>query len=83
MKTSPTIEKISPDVIKAHAEMKEVKKNAENPFTKSEYADLEAVLKVIRPILAKNKLALIQFPSFEGENVGVVSRLLHESGEWF
>lgn len=83
MKTSQTIEKISPDVIKAHAEMKEVKKNAENPFTKSEYADLEAVLKVIRPILAKNKLALIQFPSFEGENVGVVSRLLHESGEWF
>lgn len=83
MKTSESILKIAPDVIAAHAKMTEIERNATNPFTESEYADLEAVLSVIRPILAAHNLALMQFPSFSGGQVGVVSRLLHISGEWF
>lgn len=83
MRTSDTITKISADVVKAHEAMTEVKRNAENPFTKSDYADLEAVLKTIRPILAKNKLALIQVPGFKDGLVYVTSRLIHESGEFF
>jgi hypothetical protein len=83
MKTSESILEISAALIQAHAEMKEVKKNAENPFTKSEYADLKAVLEVIRPILSAHGLALVQFPSFRDGCVYLVSRLIHSSGQWF
>lgn len=82
MRTSETIGEITKALITAHSEMKEVERNSVNPFTKSEYADLEAVLAVVRPILAENKLALMQSPTYRDGVVYVTSRLLHESGEW-
>ena len=81
MKTSDSIKEIASDVILAHAEMKEVERNTVGVH--SPYADLEAVLGVIRPVLAVHNLALLQFPAFKDGMVYVVSRLLHKSGEWF
>ena len=36
--------------------------DATNPFLKSKYASLGAVIQASRPILAKHKLSLMQFP---------------------
>lgn len=63
-------------------ELKDTQKNALNPHFKSRYSDLSEVLGNLRPLLAKNQLALSQFPSFENGIVSVTSLLAHASGEW-
>ena len=63
-------------------ELRDADKNALNPHFKSKYADLSEVLGNLRPLLAKNQLALSQFPSFENGIVSVTSLLAHASGEW-
>lgn len=66
----------------AQAEMPSVPMNSVNPFLKNKFADLGAVIETSRPILAKHKLSISQFPTSEGDRVGVTSILMHESGEW-
>ena len=64
--------------------------DATNPFLKSKYASLGAVIQASRPILAKHKLSLVQFPisggsatgQCSGDCIGVESILTHESGEF-
>ena len=46
----------------AQAEMPVAVFDATNPFLKSKYASLGAVIQASRPILAKHKLSLVQFP---------------------
>lgn len=82
MKTSESVKAISEALVKAHAKMTEVKKNMDNPFTKSEYADLSAVVEVTRPVLAGEKLCVLQCPAFRDGTLYVTSRVIHESGEW-
>lgn len=82
MKKSDTIGKLSLALSKAQAEMPEVKKNAQNPFLKNKYADLGAVIEASRLVLAKNELAVTQFPVSDGDKIGVTSLLTHSSGEW-
>lgn len=67
---------------KAQAEMGEVVKGATNPAFKSKYADLASVMGAIMPALSKNGLALIQSPSFDGENVVIETMIAHTSGQW-
>lgn len=64
-----------------------VEENQNNPTLKNDYADLKDVLRVIRPVLAKYKLALAQFPGLYVTSDGVgkatlVNLITHESGEW-
>lgn len=63
-------------------ELTDSNRNALNPHFKSRYSDLSEVLGNLRPLLAKNQLALSQFPSFENGIVSVTSLLAHASGEW-
>lgn len=59
-----------------------VEKDANNPHFGNDYATLEAVEKLVKPILAKHGLAFLQTPgAIEGERIEVVGLLLHESGE--
>ena len=82
MKQSETIIKLSSAMAKAQSEMGGAVKDSSNPFFKSSYADLTSVIKAIKEPFANNGLAYIQFP-ISGENhIGVVTRLMHESGEW-
>lgn len=59
-----------------------VVKNANNPHFKNDYADLSAVLAVLKPVFAANELALIQVPGkiVDGK-ISVVGVLMHSSGE--
>lgn len=82
MNKSETIGKLSLALSKAQAEMPEVKKNAQNPFLKNKYADLGAVIEASRNVLAKNELAVTQFPVSDGDKIGVTTLLAHSSGEW-
>jgi hypothetical protein len=66
----------------AQAEMPVAVFDATNPFLKSKYATLGAVIQASRPILAKHKLSLIQFPISDTVGIGVESILTHESGEF-
>ena len=54
----------------AQAEMPVAVFDATNPFLKSKYASLGAVIQASRPILAKHKLSLVQFP-ISGPNLGL------------
>ena len=82
MNQSESIANLSAALVKAQAEMSGAVKDSANPFFKSKYADLEAVIKAIKEPFAKNNLAYTQFPYTDEKGVGVVTRLIHASGEW-
>ena len=82
MTKSETITHLATALAKAQAEMPVANFDATNPFLKSKYASLGAVIQASRPILAKHKLSLVQFPISDAAGIGVESILTHESGEF-
>ncbi len=46
------------------------------------YAPLDEVLNLVRPMLSKYGLSIVQAPVMADGMVGVTTTLLHESGEW-
>src|SRR5512138_24359 len=82
MTRSETITHLATALAKAQAEMPVAVFDAANPFLKSKYATLGSVIQASRPILAKHKLSLVQFPISDAAGIGVESVLSHESGEF-
>ena len=82
MTRSESITHLAAALAKAQAEMPVAVFDATNPFLKSKYASLGAVIQASRPILAKHKLCLVQFPISDANGIGVESVLAHESGEF-
>ena len=82
MKQSESIAKLAAALVKAQAEMGGAVKDSSNPFFKSKYADLTSVVRAVKEPFAKHGLAYTQLPIREDSAVGVVTRLIHESGEW-
>lgn len=68
-------------MVAALGELSNVQKNATNPHFKSRFATLDVVLDAARPVLAKHGLCLSQEPVFEDGKAGVLTRILHKSGE--
>jgi hypothetical protein len=62
MTKSESITHLATALAKAQAEMPVAVYDATNSFLKNSYASLGAVIQASRPILAKHKLSLIQFP---------------------
>lgn len=58
-------------------EMKEVKKGATNPFFKSKYFDINALIAVLRPVMRKHKLILIQPLSNAGGKPAIKTILIN------
>lgn len=79
---SPTIGKLAEALAKAQAQFKHAGKSADNPFFKSKYADLPAVIDACRPSLAAHGLAVMQPATADGNKVTVTTILAHASGEW-
>ena len=69
---------------KAQAEYPSIGNNRTNPFFKSEYADYDSIMCLIRPLLAKNGLVLKQYTSIDDERATrtLHTRLCHASGQW-
>jgi len=81
---SQALDKIAPALVAAIAEMPAVPMDGKNPFYKSKYATLGAVISATRDILAKHKLAVTQqaISNPEGDAVGIRTVILHESGQF-
>ncbi len=82
MNTSESIKEIATALIKAQGQMGGVVKNQKNPFVGSRYADLNSILQVIKKPLNDNGLTYVQFPISDQQRVGVLTRLMHTSGEF-
>ena len=88
MKTSESIGKIIPALLKAQRKIGAVTKGANNPFFKSKYADLPSVMEVCKAPMNEEGIVIIQTPSIvkneiTGEIYNIVETLLvHESGEF-
>ena len=84
MNKSESISNLAKALCKAQNEMGGAVKDAKNPFFKSNYADLTAAIKAIKEPFANNGLSYSQFPvtSEGGGGIGVVTILMHSSGEW-
>ena len=70
MTKSESITHLAAALARAQAEMPVAVFDATNPFLKSRYASLGAVIEASRPILAKHKLSLVQFPVSESRRAG-------------
>ena len=83
MPQSESIKELTTALSKVQGELTYAKKDSENPFFKSRYADLESVWDACRDLLARNGLSVIQMPGnyFEGR-MWLITRLCHSSGEW-
>ena len=82
MKHSATTGAVMAAMVKAQAEMQGATKSSENPFFKSTYADLSAVMLATKHALHNHGLGIVQFPIAEQGRCGVETVLIHESGEW-
>lgn len=82
MKMSESITTISPALVKAQALIEDAVKDSSNPAFRSKYADLSAVLTVIREPMAMNDLCVLQSPARAEGGVEVETLILHKSGEW-
>lgn len=89
MKHSETMAAIAPALVAAQAEMKAVGKDATNPHFRSRYATLDAIMDMVRPVLARHGLAVMQGTLYPDTNedgrltsLAVETRIIHTSGEW-
>lgn len=64
------------------AELRGALKDAQNPFFKSKYADLESVWEAARGPLSKNGLAISQTTEITEKGPVLTTWLIHASGEW-
>src|SRR5688572_15377231 len=86
MQKSESIAALAGALAKAQAEILGAKKDSENPFFKSKYADLAAVWDACRGPLTKNELSIVQTPRTEINEKSTIiyvgTLLSHSSGEW-
>jgi hypothetical protein len=97
MKSSDSLANLAPALAAAQAEFKAVGKSGENKFDKYSYANLEDYVSVVRPVLTKHKLCLLSSSEEiiplddrttknggceHAVRVKLVTRIVHESGEW-
>jgi hypothetical protein len=79
---SESINELAAAMALAQGDITGAKKDAENPFFKSKYADLAANLEAGRPI-CKYGLAVIQTTeNVTDGNITLVTTLVHKSGQW-
>lgn len=67
---------------KAQGAMQNAKKDANNPFFKSKYADLASVWDAVRGPLSSNDLSVIQSIDCDEHGMVLITKLLHSSGQW-
>lgn len=82
LKTSMETTNIFNALIRAQGKFPKIAFDKDNLYFRSRYATLGAVIDATKPILQEEGLAVTQWPTNDGERVGVTSRLVHVSGEW-
>ena len=82
MQSSEQINELASALSKAQGEITGALKDSANPFFKSKYADLASCWDACRAALAKNGIAVIQIPEYEGESLIMTTTLAHSGGQW-
>jgi len=84
MRTSDTVADIAGALVLANAELRNPAKDSKANAGKFsyDYASLPSILDAVRPVLTSNGIAAVQEDVTTPEGIGVVTRLLHTSGEW-
>lgn len=82
LEQSDTLGKLAGALAKAQGAFTAAKKDTDNPYFETKYADLASIHDVIRKPLSENGLAVVQRPFPRTTGVTVVTDLIHESGEW-
>ena len=82
MEHSESISKIAAALAAFQAEVKDPKRDGENPHFKSKYVQIDGLLAAVRPILSKNGLSVIQSTGGNGQEISVTTEIMHTSGEW-
>lgn len=79
---SESIANIAKSLAAFQAEVKQPEKNGENPHFKSRYVTLDGTVKAIRECAHKHGLSYTQLPVSDENGVGVITVIMHESGEF-
>ena len=82
MNRSESIKELATALAKAQGEMGKAIKDANNPFFKANYADLESCIDASRAALVKNGLSVAQFVTSDGVGLALNTLLMHSSGEF-
>jgi len=82
MKKSETISELAKALSAFQSEIKQPTKDKANPFFKSKYVPLESVVESITSISNKHGLSFIQYPINHENKVGVITIIMHSSGEY-
>ncbi|NJK16301.1 recombination protein, partial [Clostridioides difficile] len=83
LKESDSQIEITKALIAFHLEIESIQKDNTNPFFRSKYANLDTILKVVNPLLAKHDLILMQSAEDAGnDKVYIKTKLKHSSGEY-
>lgn len=81
---SDTLKALAPALVAAQKKMGAALKDAKNPFFKSKFADLNAVIDAAIPVLNDHDIAVLQTPATNSQTGKPVIQtvLLHTSGEY-
>lgn len=80
---SAETKEIATALAKAQGEFPVIGMNRENPYFKNTYADLDIIVRSIRPALTKNGLSLTQQIQITEDGATILhTRLRHSSGQW-
>lgn len=80
--TSAGISLVSAALVECQGHLKSASMDATNPFFKSRYATLGAVIEASRDALFNSGLSIQQIPTITGALVSVKTIIRHKSGEW-
>jgi hypothetical protein len=81
-KKSENINELMAALAKAQGKIISAKKDKQNPFFKSSYADLSSVWDACRQALSENGLAIVQTTQYIDSKIEIVTTLGHSSGQW-
>lgn len=78
MQKSDSIKMLAAALNEVQSALKPLRRNADNPFFKSNYTDLAAMCETLYPLLTKHGFSVVQ----GGDGASLSTLLLHTSGEW-
>ena len=79
---SENINELATALSKAQGRIVTAKKDKQNPYFKSSYADLSSVWDACRTALSDNGLAIVQAVQTTDNRMELVTTLAHSSGQW-
>ena len=83
MEKSDSIKELASALARAQSKIPAAKMDSINPFLKSKYASLGAIIDASKSILSNCGLSVSQMVEFgDNDKIGITTILMHESGEW-